>query len=158
MQQLRGWWVWTVALSLLAFAAAWHLLRFPLPSLDMLLVFTAVSAVVAWLEHTWNQRRETMEIANRWNDGQVASSRLLVRRYFPSTETGVIPLQTLRHRFKEHDELETSVLTLLNHLDIVSMGVRTRIFNRRLVRHLYGDIIPHYFTCFQELVLEQYER
>lgn len=108
---------------------------------------------IAHQVHKWNQRNATIEVACRWNDGETSRGNLLVRKTFPMPWTTPPTEAELNAAFANDPNLRPALGAVLNHLDIVAMGVEEGIYTPATTQHLYGRILTDYFRHFNGFIL-----
>ncbi|MEA3202355.1 MAG: hypothetical protein QOI63_21 [Thermoplasmata archaeon] len=111
-------------------------------------VLAVVATIAAlWISHrvhVWNQNRATIDVASRWSDGELAEVRSRLREALPDEE----PPDVLLSLLHGDRALRSDLVTLLNHLDMVAVGIRMGLFQRGPICHLYLGIIATYYLEF----------
>ena len=93
-----------------------------------------------------------IEAAKTWNDGEMSRCRALVlERTNDLTDERIRDPGALK-TLQDWPAVRIAVRNILNHLDVVSIGVRTGAYDAEAMYSLYGNIIVDYYAYFEPLI------
>lgn len=100
----------------------------------------------------WSRQKATIDIASRWNDGEIAKTWAAFRDVVPFDRTAQYTKEDVITVMEKFPRIGSNLKVILNHLDIVAVGYHYGTFQKRQTQHLYGYLIAVLYRNYKPYI------
>ncbi|MES2153713.1 MAG: DUF4760 domain-containing protein [bacterium] len=116
-------------------------------------VFLAYGTIIVGLKlDEWNRNKTTIDLASRWNDGEIADKRQRFRKTVLYDANAKYTRGYLDALFAHDVNAAEDLNIILNHLEIVAVALQKGIIHENPTDQLYGWPIVMWYNNFEPFI------
>lgn len=139
----------------------------------VLLAATAFAAAIAFQSHVWTRRNRTIDFARSWNAPEMLRARTTLSPYIADDRepraSQVLWEKWAQRKRQANDQnileyeqpwksIDEAIREVVNHFEIVCLGVERGALDPDLAYDLYGDLVVYYYFSLHDVLDRGYRR